>query len=193
MTGACHHGHHAEREIRIARTPGRTLSLSRPAAMIAALLGLAVLTAGCGGARNRTPPASTSMGQFLAYTRCMRGHGISDFPDPTTSPGGGIGIQVSGGPGTDLNPGDPTFRAAKQACRARLPGGEQPPALPAPKISAEVKWARCMRAHGLPSFPDPNAQGALDSSKFNESSPAFQTASKACQSLQPTGPTPVVP
>ncbi|MGO9789315.1 MAG: hypothetical protein ACLP8S_07280 [Solirubrobacteraceae bacterium] len=40
-----------------------------------------------------------------------------------------------------------------------------------------------MRSHGLPNFPDPNARGAFDRSQFNENTPAFQTASKACQSL----------
>ncbi len=49
-----------------------------------------------------------------------------------------------------------------------------------------------MRSHGLPSFPDPNAQGAFDRNKFNENAPAFQTASKACQSLmKAVGPVPV--
>jgi hypothetical protein len=197
MTGASNHERHVEREKPLGDSPGRSLPGRRPAAMIAALLGLAVLAAGCGGSNDHTPGSSGSsgaaMGQFLAYTRCMRSHGVSDFPDPTTSPGGGVGIQVNGGPGSDLNPDNPTFKAAKQTCRALLPGGEQPAALSAPKTAAEVKWARCMRAHGLPSFPDPNAQGAFDSSKFDESSPAFSTASNACRSLQPTGPTPVVP
>jgi hypothetical protein len=52
-----------------------------------------------------------------------------------------------------------------------------------PKIAAELKWGRCIRSHGVPSFPDPNRQGALDSSKFDDSTPVFQSASKACQSL----------
>ena len=61
------------------------------------------------------------------------------------------------------------------------------------QLAAEVRWARCLRSHGLPNFPDPDAQGAFDSSRFDESSPAFQTASNACKSLQPAGPTPVHP
>jgi hypothetical protein len=123
----------------------------------------------------------------------MRSHGVTDFPDPTTGPGGSVAISIRGGPGSDLNRNNPTFKAAIQACRALLPGRQQAQTLSAPKIAAEVRWARCMRLHGLPSFPDPNSQGAFDSSKFHESSPAFQTASKACNSVQPTGPTPVVP
>jgi hypothetical protein len=63
----------------------------------------------------------------------------------------------------------------------------------AQKLAAEVKWALCMRSHGLPGFPDPNSQGAFDSSRFNDRSPSFQTASKACQALGPTGPISAVP
>jgi hypothetical protein len=124
----------------------------------------------------------------------MRNHGIPDFPDPTTSPGGGVSFQINGGPGSDLNHNDAKFMAAGKACRALLPGAGQAQAPLSPKkITAEVIWARCMRSHGLPGFPDPNSQGAFDSSKFHENSPTFQTASKTCKSQQPTGPTPVVP
>ena len=83
--------------------------------------------------------------------------------------------------------------AADQACQSLLPGGGQAPPLSAQKLAAEVKWAQCMRAHGLPGFPDPNAQGAFDSSRFDHSSPAFQTANKACKALEPTGPISAVP
>jgi hypothetical protein len=50
-----------------------------------------------------------------------------------------------------------------------------------------------MRAHGLPSFPDPNAQGAFDSSRMDHASPLFQTAGQACTSMQPTGSIAAVP
>jgi hypothetical protein len=122
----------------------------------------------------------------------MRSHGVSDFPDPTASPGGGVAISLRGGPGSDLNRYNPTFRGADQACRSLLPGPGQTPAPSAKQIAAEVAWARCLRAHGLPEFPDPDRQGAFDSGKFDPSSPAFQTASEACKSAQPTGPVAVV-
>jgi hypothetical protein len=121
----------------------------------------------------------------------MRSHGVSDFPDPTTS-GGEAAISTHGGPGSDLNRNNPTYEAAHQACRTLQPGEVQAPTISAQLVAAEVSWARCMRSHGLPSFPDPNAQGAFDRNKFDESSPAFQTASNACRSLKATGgPIPV--
>ena len=194
MTRGSNHPHHAEH---VPRGPGRrrSLPIKRTAAM-SGLLGLTVLAAGCGGSNGPGIAGSSSrtgMAQLVAYARCMRSHGVSDFPDPTTSPGGGAAISLHGGPDSDLNRSNPTFKSANQACRGLLPGGQQSPTVPAPQIAAEVRWAHCMRSHGLPSFPDPNSHGAFDSSKFDESSPAFQTASRGCKSLQPTGPTPVVP
>ena len=165
---------------------------------VAAVLGFAVLTAGCGGSRSPGTAGGSSsavFAKFLAYSRCMRSHGISDFPDPTTSPGGGVAIQLNGGPGSDLNKHNPTFKAANQACRSLEPDGTSgTPQQSSQKIAAEVKWARCMRSHGLPSFPDPNNQGAFARSKFDENTPAFQSASTACQSLMSAvGPIPVHP
>jgi hypothetical protein len=149
---------------------------------------VAVLAAGCGGSNGSGSAGSGSTkAQFLAYSRCMRGHGVSDFPDPTTPAGGGVAFSIDAGPGSDLSPNNPTFKAANQACRSLLPAGVQLPTPSSPKIAAEVRWARCMRSHGVPSFPDPNNEGAFDSAKFDCSSPAFQTASKACKSRQPAG------
>jgi hypothetical protein len=169
------------------------LPITRTAAM-AALLGLSLLTAGCGGSNGRGVAGSGSIkAQFVAYAQCMRSHRVSDFPDPTTPPGGGVAFSIHGGPGSDLTRNNPTFKAANQACRNLLPGGQQALTQTSPKIAAEVTWARCLRSHGVPSFPDPDSQGAFDSSKFDPTSPAFQTASKACMSLQPTGSVSAVP
>jgi hypothetical protein len=168
----------------------------------AALVGLVVIAAGCGGSKSPgvagagggTAGGGSSSGvvaKFEAYSHCMRSHGIRDFPDPTTR-GGGVGISLHGGPGSDLDRNNPRFKAANQACQSLMPGGSLTPQQSSQKIAAEVKWAQCMRSHGLPSVPDPNGQGAFDRSKFDESSPAFQSASTACQSLM-KGPVPVAP
>ena len=177
--------------------PRNWLRLARPMLLTAVLAGLALTVSGCGGSSSPGAGGSsaTVFTKFLAYSRCMRSHGISNFPDPTTSPGGGIAIQVNGGPGSDLNKNNPTFKAANQACKSIEGGGTSGiPQQSSQKIAAEVKWARCMRSHGLPSFPDPNNQGVFDRSKFDESTPAFTSASTACHSLMnAVGPIPVHP
>jgi hypothetical protein len=55
----------------------------------------------------------------LAHARCMREHGIEDFPDPTFGEDGGAQIRIDKGAG--LDPEDPEFKAAENACRDELP------------------------------------------------------------------------
>jgi hypothetical protein len=57
--------------------------------------------------------------QMLALARCMRQHGI-DMPDPDPN-GGGIVV----GPKKGVNPDDPKFKAAQQACQQYEPKGEK--------------------------------------------------------------------
>jgi hypothetical protein len=194
MPNAANHEHHAAH---VPRRAGRRRSrpLSRAVPMAGALA-LTVLAAGCGSSNGPSSSTASSGGPLataLAYTRCMRGHGIHDFPDPTTPPGGGVTFQSNGGAGSDLNQNNPTFQAASQACRTLSPGGHQAPTAPTRQIAEEVKWARCRRSHGVPGFPDPNGNGAIDSAKLNPTSPAFQKASAACKSLQPSGPVAAAP
>jgi hypothetical protein len=55
--------------------------------------------------------------------------------------------------------------------------------------SAGIKYADCMRAHGVPNFPDPGSGGAVDlsGSAINPQSPAFESGQSACQKLLPGG------
>jgi hypothetical protein len=55
----------------------------------------------------------------LDFSKCMRAHGVTKFPDPTFSSGGGIGIKI-GSKGGGLDPNNPTFKAAQQACQGHL-------------------------------------------------------------------------
>jgi hypothetical protein len=47
-----------------------------------------------------------------------------------------------------------------------------------------------MRSHGVPKFPDPDAQGGLkvNVNEVDSSSPQFKAAERACAALQPGGP-----
>lgn len=54
---------------------------------------------------------------LLKFSRCMRGHGVPDFPDP---PGSGTPAPPQG---SGSKPGSPQFRAAAAACQHLLPPG----------------------------------------------------------------------
>lgn len=54
--------------------------------------------------------------QMLQLSMCMRSHGIKDFPDPS---GGGLSVRIH--PGSDLDPSNPRFKSAQDACQKYLP------------------------------------------------------------------------
>jgi hypothetical protein len=54
--------------------------------------------------------------EMLAFSACMRAHGLKDFPDPSNG-----GLQIQAHPGSDLSPDNPTFQKAQQACQKYLP------------------------------------------------------------------------
>jgi len=78
-----------------------------------------------------------------------------------------------------------------QACRKYLPGGGPPsltPAQAAEWAQAMTKFAGCMRANGVPSFPDPSSDGRFPPgtlTKLDVTSPLVQKAFKACEPLEP--------
>jgi hypothetical protein len=56
--------------------------------------------------------------------------------------------------------------------------------------TAGVEYTACMRSHGVPNYPDPNAQGTITitiSTSLNPRSPLFQKAQGDCQHLVPAG------
>jgi hypothetical protein len=55
----------------------------------------------------------------LANARCMREHGIENFPDPTFGPNGRATMRIDKGSGIDED--DPDFRKAQEACKGTLP------------------------------------------------------------------------
>jgi hypothetical protein len=133
-------------------------------------------TASSGG----TPSGST-YDKVLAYSRCMRAHGIADFPDPSQNgpAPGQAGIDTSSA----------RFRAAENACRSLAPsagrGGNLSPAQRAQLLAQELKFSRCMRAHGISKFPDPGPSGNLDFDRIDRNSLQYQRAWQACRSDLP--------
>lgn len=53
--------------------------------------------------------------------------------------------------------------------------------------SLGVRYADCMRSHGVPNFPDPSPGGGFAFQGVNASSPAFQSAQTTCVKRQPGG------
>lgn len=159
----------------------------RAATIAAALAAVACLAAACSGSPSRAPRSTPTnpAALALAYSKCMRSHGIKDFPDPTIKSNGNgssVGLGLRGGKNSDLNPKNPAFQAASQACRKFQPGGGNPPQQTAQELAADVKFAGCLRSHGFPSFPDPDGHGVFNlPGTINSQSSQFNSAVSTCQ------------
>jgi hypothetical protein len=75
--------------------------------------------------------------------------------------------------------------AAIAACGAERPA----PAPTVGQVGQALTYVRCMRAQGVPDFPDPSPGGRLPNipSSIDTVAPAFQSAQKACAGLMPGG------
>ena len=129
---------------------------------------------------------ASSSGGALAFSACMRSHGVPSFPDPTSN--GGISIQVQ--PGSGIDPNSPAYQAAFHSCQSLLPAGKTSGGSISPSARAQyLRYAACIRAHGEPNYPDPTFSGDAvnfgDLSGIDTNSPQYQGALHACASLNP--------
>jgi hypothetical protein len=156
-----------------------------PLAVVATAAVLAAATACSGSAASSGSVSTGATGQMLAYSQCMRAHGVPDFPDPDASGN----IQVApGSPNDPLN--SPQEQVADNDCKHLLPGGgSSTEGVNQQTLSRDLKLAQCMRAHGATNFPDPTVSGNGVSFRgnFDFSSPQWQQAERACKSLAPAG------
>jgi hypothetical protein len=168
---------------------------SRASAIAVGLAVVAILAAACGGGTSTTATSAsqgggtaTSNADEMPYTQCMRAHGVPNFPDPNAQgkPFTALNLQPAG-----INPDSPQVAAASTAC-ARLLVPPSPAQL-AQQTSELVRYAACMRAHGVPDFPDPstsaNGGSSLSLTPGVVDSPDFQPAEQACHSVDPGLPT----
>ena len=51
------------------------------------------------------------------------------------------------------------------------------------QTAARLKFAQCMRANGVPDFPDPSDNGPLINVQHGQSNPAIQSAIGKCRAL----------
>ena len=120
----------------------------------------------------------------LKHAQCLREHGVQ-----ASDPKPGKGLQVVGKPGDDPN----KLKRAEDACQHFLKGIKPPK--PSAKQQAEMTdralaFSRCMRAHGISDFPDPQigAEGQMTirlPQGLGPTNPRLQAAQKACASVGP--------
>lgn len=135
--------------------------------------------------------ASTEFEKALAYSRCMRSHGVSSFPDPKQDSQGNIMIQ----PAQGVDPNSSTYQAAGTACQSLAPQGSSGDSAAGGGLDTTkvAKWAKCLRENGLPKFQDPQVNGnsmLIDAGAAGitgPTDPKFGKAAQACYSIRPGG------
>jgi hypothetical protein len=108
----------------------------------------------------------------------MRHNGVSQFPDPPASGNLTIDGVVNG---SSLDPNSPAFERAIDACRSLEPPGFTGAKVTPRQTVVRLEFARCVRANGVPDFPDPTPNGPLvDTNRIpSASTPAGMSALNA--------------
>jgi hypothetical protein len=165
----------------------------RAAAVITATAASAVLAAACSG----SPPSTGSGGSSnaggsahsssaVAYSRCVRAHGVPNFPDPDSN-----GKIPPAAKRALREVSNSLARAATYACRNLNPTEQGSPTLTAQQQQDYLRAAACMRSHGIANFPDPSFSGGdvhfPIPSGIDPSSAQFTRARQTCQRLIPAG------
>jgi hypothetical protein len=176
----------------------------RATLLTAAAAGISLLAAACGGssAETNTFAPGATYAQALAFTKCMRSHGVPQFPAPNGQ-GDFNNAQVEA-----LENNNSQAEDAIHQCRSVLPNAgtgltaEQIQEIQQQNLRNAVKAAHCMRAHGIENFPDPagttQASGinwqpvtsAEQAGGFNQNSPSYEAAFMACNGKLVGGPIP---
>jgi hypothetical protein len=163
----------------------------RPLAALA-LIAMVVLISACGS----SAPAGTGTGsgdntaantqEAVKFAECMRSNGVSQFPDPGASGKFTIDAVVNG---SSLDPNAPAFKRAISACKDLEPAGFTGQTRTAQQQANALELAHCIRANGVPDFPDPTPNGPLvDTNRIPSSnSPggmsALNAAMQKCRDL----------
>jgi hypothetical protein len=158
--------------------------------LVSVVVACVIAVAACGSSAK---PSSSQPTGSVAFSQCMRANGVPNFPDLG---GNGMLIQSSGQTisvnGVSVNA--PAYQAARTKCQKYLP--TRTPASPseqAQQIARGLKFARCMRSHGVPNFPDPKVVSSSGGNQrvalpgVNPEAPAVQAGAKAC-GFGPKGP-----
>lgn len=182
--------------------------LRRAGPLVAALGTIALVAAACGGGSSHGPGVARARGttttvassgasgsrssgtsrqsELLHFSKCMRSHGVPNFPDLSVTGGILNGLAHSG-----VNPETPAFQSALQACKKYNAAGNLTPAQSAAQNAEGLQFSQCMRSHGVPNYPDPTT-GPLGEQVINlhgtgidPTSPTYQAANQACQRLFP--------
>jgi hypothetical protein len=143
----------------------------RPWAALALVAVISLIGAGCGssapsetGTAGSADPGATKkatdQAKAVKLAECIRAHGVPHFPDPDAKGDFAFGIDVS----------PAVWRKAVDACKDLAPPGAFSGKRSPKQQSAALRFAECIREHGVKDFPDPaNGQPLVDTTRIPSS------------------------
>jgi hypothetical protein len=146
----------------------------RPLAALALVGAISLTGAGCGSGASSATGESTAVGtgtaaatrtasaqeKLVKLAECIRAHGVPHFPDPDPKGEFKFGIDVS----------PAVWKRAVDACKALEPPGTFSGKRSPKQQSDALRFAECVRAHGVKDFPDPvNGDPLIDTTKIPSS------------------------
>ncbi len=133
---------------------------------------VALIIAGCGSSATPETGTATSEATVTAdkkvtdqnkavkLAECIRAHGVPHFPDPNPKGEYDFGIDVS----------PAVWKKATDACKSLTPPGTFSGKRSPKQQSDALRFANCVRAHGVKDFPDPvNGDPLIDTTKIPSS------------------------
>jgi hypothetical protein len=186
--------------------------MRRTIALILISICMAGAAAGCGGAGSGTHGGGTqgsgsqgagasgggsqgtgsqgggtehTMSVMRQLAHCIRSHGMPGWPDPVLNPLTELPDWPQNAPRVPAS-----IQQACQSVANHLPPDVQQSQPPTPaNMQALVRFARCMRAHGVTNWPDPNALGEfpLTTQMSGQFKSGDQRANSACIHEVPGG------
>jgi hypothetical protein len=148
--------------MRRARARTRTRRRRWGPAITPAVIAAALMLAACGSSSRSNSaddhPTQAQLQQAqhdaVSFGDCMRSHGVPNFPDSPYEQKNAL---------RSSNAQSPAVQSAEAACGHLLAHGgqSQSPARSQAQIAAALAFARCIRSHGFPRFPDPTSGGQL--------------------------------
>jgi hypothetical protein len=117
-------------------------------------------TASTGTTSSGATTKLTAQEKAVKFAECIRAHGVPHFPDPDPKGDYNFGVDVS----------KEVFTKAVDACKALQPPGALSAKRTPKQQSASLRFAQCVRDHGVKDFPDPvNGEPLIDTYKIPSS------------------------
>ena len=114
-------------------------------------------SAGSSATTSRATPKLSGQEKAVKFAECIRANGVPHFPDPDSKGEFNFGVDVS----------REVWVKAVDACKSLKPPGALSSKRTPQQQQATLRFAQCVRDHGVKDFPDPvNGEPVIDTYKI---------------------------